>query len=229
MDGVHVLVLVDDEVADLAGDECLHGLVLMQLGHRSAHDLGEVQIALLVQVGAVLLERLECSAPLEGGRVHIRLADRIQDLEVQSGLDPSLEAESAESCLGRSAVDQQARLHLVQDRVLEVLRKVSLEKLQAVAVDCPDVHLCHAEHFAEPISDAADYAVLEFGAGLLRERERHDVARLNALVGLLAQNLDHPLSDDLRLAGTCTGDDLEVVANRPDRFCLGFCVRDRHR
>jgi len=62
---------------------------------------------------------------------------------------------------------EQPRLDLVEHRVLEVLRHLPLQEVEAVAVDRADVHLGLGEtvDVAEAAMDLFEDAILELSAG----------------------------------------------------------------
>ena len=68
-----------------------------------------------------------------------------------------------------------------------------------------DVHLGQAGHVAELLLDQIEDALFELGRGLVGERERDHVARVNPGQG---EDLRDPLGDDLGLARPRAGDDL---------------------
>ena len=74
------------------------------------------------------------------------------------------------------AIDEQRLLDLVQDLVLQVLRRFGLQELQAERVDRPDEHLRHARNVAQRLAGSSDDSLLEFGGRLLGEREGDDIA-----------------------------------------------------
>jgi hypothetical protein len=60
---------------------------------------------------------------------------------------------------------EQPRLDLVEHRVLEVLRHLPLQEVEAVAVDRADVHLGETVDVAEAAMDLFEDAILELSAG----------------------------------------------------------------
>ena len=117
------------------------------------------------------------------------------------------------------AVDEQPRRDVGQHRELERLRHEPLQQVEGVAVHRADVHLGQARAASTPslLEDRQD-ALLELGRRLLGERERDDVARLDAR---LRQDRRDPLGDDLRLARARARDDLQRLVEAGDRLGLG--------
>ena len=63
----------------------------------------------------------------------------------------------------------------------------------------------------ERLLGTGDDAFLELRGGLVRERERDDVARLQGIWPSRCQQMYDPAGDDLRFAGACASDELKVV------------------
>src|SRR5947209_5764803 len=110
------------------------------------HDPRVVEISLSLEKRVVLLERLDRVASVlvghERGLVDIAFTEHSKHVEVEARLDIPPEAKwISKTTLPRVAVDEETRLNLVQNRVLEELRHVALEEIEAVAVDRSDIHL----------------------------------------------------------------------------------------
>jgi hypothetical protein len=60
---------------------------------------------------------------------------------------------------------EQPRLDLVEHRVLEVLRHLPLQEVEAVGVDRADVHLGETVDVAEAAMELFEDGILKLGAG----------------------------------------------------------------
>lgn len=89
-------------------------------------------------------------------------------------------------------------------------------------MDRADVHAGKALNVSELGLVHAGDAVLEFGGGLVCERKGDGVLGRDAVRRTLANDVHNPCGDDARLAGTGTGDDLEVAVQ--DVYCCPLCL-----
>ena len=96
------------------------------------------------------------------------------------------------------SIHEEALLDLVQDLEPEVFRDLRLQKLKCECVDCSNEHLRKAGQIAEPFAHPSDNPLLEFGGGLVGERERNDVAWRKA-ASVRAEQMNDTTRDDFGL------------------------------
>src|ERR1700754_609609 len=116
------------------------------------------------------------------------------------------------------AVDEQRLLDLVQHLILHVPRHLGLQKLEAKAMNCADVHLGEPSDLTERLVTAIVNALLELRGGLFRERKRYDVERPApcTAVRLRRQEGHDTSSDHLGLSRAGARDELKVPIDMTD-------------
>lgn len=230
LQGVDVLVFVDDEVLELAAELVLELGVGLQGLDGFADDHGVVEIALVVQELAVLGDGV-----LHGGgdllHVDAAFGEDGDELLVEGGVEPAGEGAAGEergageAALGAVAVDEEALLDVVEDGVFEVfVEGWGLEELEAVAVDGADEDVAEALAGAEALEGEAVDAVFEFAGGFFGEGEGDDAGGGDAG----GEELDDAGGDDLGFAGAGAGDDLEVLVDGVDGLLLSSGVGEWH-
>lgn len=119
-------------------------------------------------------------------------------------------------------IHEKPLLNLVQNFVLEVLRNLALEQLEAESVNRSDEHFCHTGQLAQRLPRASDDAFLQLGCGLIGESERHDIAR-GKRIGATREQVNDTASHHLGLARARAGDELKIAPGVLDRSCLRGC------
>ena len=224
---VGVLVLIDDDVPHARRES------LPRIDVATKHIEGKLKLArvvherLTLQERAVAIERLGDGEVTEVRVIDLRLTEHVERDEIPAHVV---------GCSERSAVggayqgeargvgfaeDEHVLPRLVEHLVAQKLRDLLLEQATAERVDGSDEHLGESEHGAAGLADAPHDAGFQLGGGALGEGKRDDVARLQRVGTLWVEEVRDAASDDLGLARTRAGQDLQVAAAVRDGFSLG--------
>jgi hypothetical protein len=216
---VHVLVLVDDQVTQLAVNHgCKSRTLELANGTNDLLTVGEQAIA---------LERVVVGAKNRAKRVGQRLRVKqlvLDDVDsLQEGLDrcekpvPGIKLLELET--SRFPGQERRELVVVEHVVGLVTRDVLLQQAEAVRVDRPDEQPGEAIQGGptEPPLDPPSDPILQFLGSSLGEGERDD----RLCRATFGEQVDDSLGDDLGLARPRSRDDLEMPPAVPHRFERG--------